>query len=67
MFLITYGHNTEAPENILGQTDYFEPHHSDLFSLELTLIHRLVEYLIHNFGISHNIVSQQWTDFLQGK
>lgn len=67
MSLITYGHNPEAPENIRRQVDYFEPHHSDLFSLELTLFHRLTEYLIHNFRSSHNTVSQQWADFLQGK
>ena len=46
---------------------YFEPHHTDLFSLEQTLIPGLSEYLIDNFRIPHNVDCNEMTRFLGEK
>ena len=35
---------------------HFEPHHTDLLSLEQTLIQGLSEHLIHNSRIPHNVL-----------
>ena len=42
---------------------YFEPHHTDLFSLEQALTHGLSEYLIDNFRIPHNVDCNEMTRF----
>lgn len=63
MLHMLFWHTPEVPENIWGRVDYFESHNSDLFSLEQTLIHELTEYFIHNFRVSHKVVSRQRTYF----
>ena len=44
---------------------HFEPHHTDLLSLEQTLIQGLSEHLIHNSRIPHNVDSNN--SFSRGK
>lgn len=46
---------------------HFEPHHTDLLSLEQTLIQGLSEHLIHNSRIPHNVDSNEMTHFLGEK